>query len=823
MEIPVTLYNIDNKKIDTQSIIMRSVTFFFYSIGIIKVKVIDGPGVLFSVNEQMNEDGTQGLVASTNTEFNNNTGYTLYCNGDDTIVEITNSFGTTSIYKFLYRPSNILSDAQEHYNDLIINYYLPTFEELEPALLPGTEKSDLLKRLLLDFKDIMRSKGTKASIEKFFYFIGFTFEQIKVLEEYRKNKTNPDADLTLEEKLSWISQKNITTNPDTTVDTKTGNYHVLFNNWDDKNQNGIQDVNRKNMPYRPFAQQDFDKFFGALKYGIALANKYFTLVEQEITFFGISFSVNIPMYQSVTSTFNKIFVNDLCAFRRFLHIDLYYNYVTTSYEKVPNYIIKNTLQKDNKAYRSETKFIEQHTLTKDPFTNKIIPTITEHDSNIFIVNKEIADNEKYEGKYPELVKRQFGVILHANVKSPNTYVQITIQHVNIPEVKLIVPKQLVEDTLHVEYFNVVTGDYKIIFEVWDKCNTYEKYFYDYSIQDDVRLLDIDTFTSHEINESNFDKNHINLDVDSGTITSEQDFESKHYILPVDKIPENLKEYWSVNPGLDLRWLTKTNVSKKKQLFLLPEINKNYKVAKVTDTIPVTYTEQWLEFIVIPYIDVDTLYVKTYNADEREYQIRKLINENWELDPVFNKLFVRRMMIHDQELTTVDPWLFICPIETGINMCKDTFDILVKIGEDSYQSIYDNNQLITKQIPVNFDFPLFPIKETDEDFIFSCITSEYPIVKSIFPRLQKDAIEVLALGDIIMCRLNADRVCSETDVTWTILDAFDGTVLYTTNDYALKYRITKNSIYTIKCEFTVNGTLYNLTKTGLISSWLRNQL
>ena len=851
--LPIILYNTNGSKLTSHTIVMRSPTFFFYSYEKVTVKIIEGPGIFFSVLQNNGK-----LIAKSDYSFSDNSGYTLYNNGSDTKISVTNSDDRTEIFEFIYKPDNILTEEQEHYNDLLINHYLPTFEELEPALIPGAVKSDLIKRLLLDFKDIMRSKGTKESIKKFFYFIGFLKEQIQVLDEYRKNSANPDSELTQEELLSWVSSKNITTNPDTTVDTKTGNYHVLFNNWNDGNQNGIQDVNEDNMPYRPFSQENFDVFFESLKYAIALANKYFTLVEQEITFFGISMSVNIPMYKSVTSSINQIFETDLNAFRKFLHIDVYYNYVTSGSIKTPIYLVKNCLQKDTKAYRTEIKFISKES---NP-NSELFEIYKEYADNESIPNEHIIvyDKDIYTGEFTSTIideydtterfNKAFANILHVNVKSPNTYVQITIENLYNEFTKLIIPKQFVKDTLHIEYLTAVIGNYKITVDVYDKYNNHEKYWYFYEIDDDIRLLDIDLFTSADINDKYFDTNSIDLDIDSGSLVYSKISDTKNYILPIDIIPDDLRLYWKADNDIsNVKWLSTTTFGETHQLVLLPEINKNYKVNKITETIPVTYSDQWFEFIVIPELNIDKLAIKLYDVDERTYKtyyLRDLFN--FELDPVFDKLFIRKMKIYEQELESYKTYLFISSIETGINIYKDTFDLqyitneydTTNIIEDEVfnfdtltydiirkeeplhiietQSIYDIKGLIRKQIPVNFDFPLFPIQKTDENFVYSCITDSYPIVKSIFPRLKKGPIDLLYLGDIIVARLNSDTVCGEYDIKWLLKDAFDGSVLYTTNEYALKYRLKENTIYTIQCNFTINGKEYSIEKTGIVGSW-----
>lgn len=795
--IPILLYNINDMVIKSHHVIIDSPTFYFYSFQKLKVKILSETinSSIYSVVKK----GTE-LIAQSGKEFSDNNGYTIYIPDNLSTVQIELSNGdVTEIYDFTLQLPNVLTDEQEHYNDLIINNYLPTLKELEPAIIPGTNKNDLLKRMLLDFKDIMRSKGTKHSIEKFFYFIGFLFEQIEVSEEYRK----PDG---------TINYK-----PDTLIDTKTGNYAVLYKNWNDGEQNGKQEVNRKNMPYRPFAQEDFTKFFESLKYAIPLANKYFTLVEQEITFFGISFSSNIPVYPSVTTQINQIFECDCNQFRKFIHIDMYYNYVSIGNNKNRQYLVSNCLQKNNIAYRSEVKFIAK------PDTD-----ITE----LYLVDREINDNEIYDN--PNIVdyKSIFGSILHLNIESPNTYIKVTITSRYNPFEKIVINKQYVESVLHVEFCTENNGIYDVIIDVWDTFNNHERYFYDYKLMDDVKYLDIELFNSSKIDDKNFDTTHIDLDIDSGTITSDYITDYKNYVLPFNDIPNDLIKYFDESIIADqttLRWLSLTSVTHNKSLYQLPEINKNFRIYEVTETIPVTYSDQWLEFITLPLSAIDDntdnkLVLVTYDADTRTYNEHVIIGDNVETDIfksdiTFDKLFIRLMDIYETtESETSTKYLFISANETGIDLYKDTFDL--RINNDV--SIYDVVDVKRKKIPVNFDFSLFPIKNNDplNNYVYSSINDKYPIVKSLFPRLQNinEGLQLLMLGDVILARLNHDKVVGESDITWSVLNAFTGELLFSTNDFALKYRLDDNIIYTISCDFTINGEIYNITKTGIFSSY-----
>lgn len=823
--LPIILYKLNGEEFGTHNIITKSPTIYFYSYQNFDVKIKSGNGLLYSVLQKVNPEGENYLETKSGQEFigKQNFGYTLFIPENKTSiqVEVTSIDGFKDVYQFTLELINQETEETEHYNDLIINNYLPTLKELEPALLPNTEKAELLKRMLLDFKDIMRVKGTKASIEKFFYFIGFLPEQLKINEEYKKNGESNNTNY-------WGFQ-NITVNPNKLVDTKTGNYHVLFNNWDDGEQDGKQTLNDKNLPYRPYATEDFDALFESLKYAIPLANKYFTLVEQEITFFGICFSSNIPMFPSITSVLNQIFVNDVYDFRKDLHIDLSYYDLTYKKDKLRTFLVKNCFQSNKDAYRSEVKYV-------------VKTDVEQYNGELYFVEREISDDEPYNEDLPTY-RRSFGALLHLNIKSPKTYIRVIIYN-KINEISRIeYNKQWCEDEIEIQFVTEKSDEYKIIIEITDMYNNMERYFYDYIISDNIARINIDVFNSLLMIDKNFDDNHIDLDVDSPTITTKPLATSRNYVLPMDVIPEDLVDYWKVVPSGQLRWLTQASQGKytissmvfeekknsKNPQYIIPSINTNFKISELTDTIPLELTEQWLEILAIPV--TESLKINLYDADTCEYKLVDIDKLN-QYDPTFDRLFVRTMNVIIQETNETKKYYFICSTETGIQMNKKSFDLQISDGISVYDLMgKENNFFVSKQrIPVNFDFPLFPV--IGDEFVYcskDCYRKPinngiYPIIKSMFPRMinilsdEFDEMSILKLGDVILGRINQDYIVNESNTTWNVFNAFTNELMYTTTDYMLKYRIDDNTCYTITCDFDIDAKHHQIIKTGIFTSF-----
>lgn len=451
-----------------------------------------------------------------------NFGYTLHIPNDGYSVELvlTNQDGYQENYIVTL---NIPKESKrELYDDLIINKHLPTYDELIKAVAPNSEKREIVKRMLLDFNTLLSSKGTTAAINNFFYFIGFLREQISVYEEYKQStikrksiyeKTSTYlADITtakiiaqqskLEQpstnigkvyqqnlvqeksklqlpesvqtgKFERFQPKNVldveevyyTLNPDRTVDEKTGNYYVRFNNWDDGKQDGKQALNENNMPYRPFSVRNLDELYECLKFAIPLANKYFTSEEQHITFFGITYSVNLMLLSDVATLMHQIYESRVNDFRKYCHIDVW-NIQTTQMKKdIEYHLVRNCVRTKFNPKLSEVKF------TGNP-TNDEIAKVT----------NEITD--KSSGGI-----QRFGVILHTKVTGLGGYgyVKKIIAESDENTYTLLDTTKILENELVLLIQKA--GKYRLHFYLTDDYNNIEKYTYEFEVLENDYLID----------------------------------------------------------------------------------------------------------------------------------------------------------------------------------------------------------------------------------------------------------------------------------------------------------------------------------------------
>ncbi len=160
--MPIILFDINGNKISKQHI-SKNHCIYFYSYQNISVRILQNnvefPAVLYSVKQI----GT-ALETQQGQEFTDNFGYTLYIPRVDsgetspskTTIEVSNG-ESISVYSFtLGDNNNTITEINQHYNDLLVNYNLPSFDKLLPALVEGSDSSELLKRLLLEFRSILK-------------------------------------------------------------------------------------------------------------------------------------------------------------------------------------------------------------------------------------------------------------------------------------------------------------------------------------------------------------------------------------------------------------------------------------------------------------------------------------------------------------------------------------------------------------------------------------------------------------------------------------------------------------------------------------------
>lgn len=796
---PVILYDINRKQIVSNIIPVIGNTFYLYSPTEFKIEILKTQNYnacLYSVqvvNGELKTFKADEFIDASKL----NIGYTIAFNIDDKYkygistelnIRISNDTGYSKDYKFVLVDE---SKLPAHYNDIITNNYLPTFEELEPAIITkqySDNKRELIKRLLLDFKHILRSKGTKESIHKFLKFIGFQDKQIQIFEEYIK----------LDESGNEIGR---TMNPDKTKDVKSGNYSVLYDNW---NTNNSITFDKKNLPILKYGSENIQELFGYLNYAIPLANKFFTAVEQDIIFFGVNFGSNIHQIQSVSSMFDRIFVTDIFGWRKKLSINFFTKQSQIRIDKNGNrktietkyILVDNCLQKHTDTYKTETKYIDNNAFT----VNK----------NLFLIDKEISDGDVYENEDIVNYKRCFGICIHSKIYSPNTYVGIEVTSITDPEIKLILEPTFIIDYFEPKFITKIIGDFNIKVTVIDTYGNKDSYKYRYNVSSKKARIGFDLYSTQNLNE-NIDAN-TDLDISSGTIKNKDLKKSTNYILDVDTIPDELNKYFEILPGKILRYLTEasTHRNKNNPLFFVESINKNILTKDVSE-VPVQFTEQYLEFAIIKKPFVDDMLMQLFVTLENHKNFVDIDSTPDKLQ--LDKLFISKLNVLDED-EIEDEILFVCGVETGIDL------------KFLYPEVFNNNneyKYKLYRIPVNYDFPLFSNTKVEYQpencYSITVENLKLPVVRSFFPRMTKQLFSEVKQGDTILVRLNSDYVVDEVNVLWTVKNSFTGEILFTTTDYTLKYRVNDKCSYDIKVEFDIYDEHYIIEEPGIFTSYL----
>lgn len=804
--LPLRLYNIDNQIIPILSV-SNSYTYFIRSYRNFSIKVLAGKCTIYSVTLDIVNDIPTPIVNEAQEFVNDkqNTSYTLLLESD-AIIECDDI-----VYQIKLLLDNEITEENQHYPDLLYNYDLPTFEELEPAILDGS-KRELIKRLLLDFRSIISRKGTILSIEKFFNFLGLNSEYLHVWEEY------------LHENKDGIITKTIQPNKET--DYKSGDYHVLFDNWDEPvNDKGYKELDEHNLPIRKINIQDFDAFFKALVHAIALADRYFTLQEQDISFFGIGFSANLPKYFGITGNMSEIWEQDVYNFRKKLSINIRNFFNQNNFD----YIVKNTLQYKRDIYRTEIKIYTEE------------ETVIEKD--LYWIIREFYDDEEIPADYDiRKIKRCFGKVLQIDLNCRNCYYEIFIENTLNPLISIKKDKTFsVIDNEHLEFVTATNGEYRITIDIYDKFNNRERFVYYYELSYDILHMDFETFNSVKI----LDKpnNGLTQDIESpGIILLPENI--YQYIIPITDIPDDLTKYYnSENAKIpNLRYL---RVNERYELL---ETNQNILLDGFSETLITKFVDNWLDIYAIKLDDTlknKKLVLRIFDANDCKW---KFINYDEILyyKETFDNLFVTIMdVIENHEDLTQEkvPYVFITTTETSLDI-KKIFDFcfIEPIGNytqeniPTFPNIYelDEDYLTYTRIPVNYDFQLFTRKSKfAPDFNYYVSHKQPhdepqvilgPVIESVFPRLinieKAGDIQVfyLKLGDIITCRCNDNYLVNYVNVVWKIYNSFTNELIYETNDLTLKYRIDENTCYDIELEYIIEGLTHKIRKKSLFSSF-----
>lgn len=876
MELGFQIFDIDGNKLERE-IVINSSCFYFYSFMEFSVEVLNNDKVkIYSV---LNDNGNLSITSGTSQ--NGNFGYTIYVPKDIISVDLVLFYSQNEKKITLHQlqepkvskitpqsnhttpqitpnsaptSSNPLSQKIPLYSDLLTNFDLPSSDELNSAIPEEFPKNNVIQRALLDFKHILKYKGTKQSITKFFDFLGYNFPNLFVKDLY----------LTL--------TGDYTTNPDKTINPKSGDYSVLYENF-------ISTLlDSDNMPIAITNIQNLVSFEKTLISAIALANRYFTSPEQEIIEFNLGFASNIKNYDSMTSDVNMIFENDVINCRKNIEFECFVNeevFSENGLVSIPVQYIKKRKQYKNVLLLTERKY----TVLPDNQFN-----------NIFFVDEEFGDSDAI-SITPDLIQSSICSILHFNIIPKNEqYIEIEFFEKTQPAEKLTIEKQLYSDTFSFKIGVTEFAEYRIVIKCFDLHNNSFEYYYDFVSTVNKNKFDMEIFTSGKIVENN-----ITSDVDAPSKIS-YPVNIQNFVLFENLIPNNLKEYYNfVDISTLTNWLTDNN------RHMCQDFNFNFPINKTTETIPLYCLNNWLEVLSFPYLDG---YDLKFRVDNTIMELSEIKNDFKELDTIFatlldiyenqdlptSEIFNREFLIENDntsvfEITefalkpystivikngnilfqteytlnspangsieildlfdgdniqviysypeNTNPYYFICATECGIELTKEIHDFVLVSKTDSFDiiSIYDN--CIKNKIPVNYDFPLFQIGSEAIDWpgytseVENTITINnqvLPLVRSIYPKLidlnssESDGCEKLELGDIFVIRLNENFVVDFESIQWSLYNEFTKELLITSTDYMLKYRINENTVYSVDVSFKVNGEIINLKKTGIISSY-----
>lgn len=786
MKIPLILQDINNN-ILSKNIAVNSPTFFIKSFSKFGIKLqenyeIDflGGNIVKLEDEKIFDTPTIYSVLNQNNIKKNkefsakdaNFSYTIFLGKTEKIINIEIVNINEEIYEenfqlltIHYKPNNILLDNQKHYESLLINNDLPTLDKLLPAIIKNENQYDLIKKLLLDFKEIKKNRGKLKSIEKFLNFIGFNPDSIKLYPEY----TTPNNTKTL--------------NPNKKTDFKNGYYHVLYDNWIINNNDKYTN---KNLPKRILQINNVNDLFEKLFYALTLANDYFTIPEQQMSFFGMSNSVNSEQYLSITSNMTKVYYIDTLSFLKNFNINIYNR---TNIDSKNLFIVKNKVQKINNLKLSEVKIYLGNNIKTNDY--------------LFLIEKEFSDNYSDTNltNNEELnIEYLFGNVLNIELYSLNNKVQFLIKNLDN---ELIQFKSeifnLTNNVLNKKIFIGLFGNYELIFYSWDNYGNREEYKYLINLND--VNIDFEIFNSSEIIENNL----LTQDVDSTNYITGNVLNNNFELINSNtniNLNNDLKNYFDIVNNENHKKLF-GNKQFKMELF-----NHNFIMKDITETLNTDYVDNFLEI----------------------YSIKKLLNYSYEFS---ENLFVKLMNIKIDEnnyeehyfITTKENSININKYLHSINILDTNNEIIYNINDIVNNNVLNEFEIKNSNIPVNYDFELY--LDSIENNEFPNETINPIMIKSLYPRLKNINLDdinnnddnySLKIGDIIFCKLNNNFVTNATDIKWLIYNSFTNEKIYEINDYSLKYRITDKTLFDIKVILNINNQQYTINKKQIQTSF-----
>lgn len=410
-------------------------------------------------------------------------------------------------YTFTRDSGNILEDYQKHYIDKLYNKNLPDINLLLAAIVNSNDfdSRELIKKLLLDQYQIFHNKGTKASIENFFKFLGY--------------ENFSDKRLIIDDILKFIDGENY----------KTGYYKAEYNITDFIENEPQYD--EYNLPNTEIDNDDITEFRNRASNAIILANKYFTTEEQLINYFTIVYSTNIPYIESRQQRNQYHSFYDTEYFRNDIRINLYQYIVpdhqTINIDKIVknNYVVNRDDELEDIVHNPISKVLGVFTryMYNDELLNTTLypyqtypyffriekeMTLSDIDNFYNELNHLIENNEPL-GDYQHMVidgcvSRVLHLVIHIPVCDTDTsiirYVEYKFYYENddrtTPENRIIYyEKQLYTKVIYDTILLMKHGRYRLEVQIYDNYGAKDKWFYIINFDSSDVIIDVDFYNS----------------------------------------------------------------------------------------------------------------------------------------------------------------------------------------------------------------------------------------------------------------------------------------------------------------------------------------
>lgn len=814
---------IDKNKniIVTDTLVIESNTFYLWStsnfnieiVSVEKSKLKHGSNLECSIYSCADAN-TQPVNSS---KFVNleNYGYTVFVPSSDWRITIrcyNSDWSQTLTLHTVFEDSIANPYESDKYARLLTNFNLPNYVVLKDILLDSNSKTDIIKRLLLDFRDILQTRGTIQSIKSFLKFMGFTDERIRVIPETQNIGDAADA-----------------------VRIKTGDYYVLLDMFTDGSNDGVITLNRKNMPAAKLRDFNIEQ---TLVNAIAIANTYFTGIEQDIVFIGLNTTVNVPSFKHITTQplriHEQFIVPDNFEFTfswlnplNLLQVENSENEYVGDYQNTVISRVKKTryTQTVRKLYRSNFMYranaVGQH-LTSPVFEIKQL--INKNDNEItrdttstygccisFDLLEHIIDWRKY---------------------SDIQLLRVTIQSEEDPLIRHEVENKK-------QFLFVITelGRYRLRVDIQGLHNSVETYYTWIEIEDNINLFKFDIYSSQRMKGEN-ERNELGLAIDSSTTTILDQHQSPgmNFIeqLKTEFIPEKLDQYFNIyqqDVSKVSKWLLpQRNVVENNTFYTLPDINPLVQLSEVTNTLSLSKSSNWIKMYVINtninrdnryqfffkyFDDIDTFDYRYIPL--RSESSNNLLDKNFkESSILFNHGYLNVIEILGAD--GIKYFMFITNILGADEFIFDNIFVTVNNGEKMI-NIRELVNVYPYVMPVNHSFtfdhetakelPTKRLNHIESDVFFP----------SVFEYLSENEYhKPLKIGDVIFIQPNNNYISNYHSLRWELYDAFTNKIVYRSTDYALKYRISYNSIFNLVLYLTIGNKEYKIERKSIFNCY-----